>query len=137
MSEVRRLIDTSTLSDVLRQRSPEIQKRARDYLIAHNCFTFSLFTRFEILRGLHAKGAKSQLKQFGEFCARSEIIPINDEIIVKAAEIYGLLRTQGRLIDDIDILIAATALVHQFGLITENTDHFNRVPGLQIESWRP
>ena len=105
MSEPVKLIDTSTLSEVMRQRNEEVQKKARSYLKEHERFTFSILTRYEILRGLHAKGATGQLKRFETFCSRSDVLPLEDTIVVKASETYGLLRNRGLLIDDIDILI--------------------------------
>lgn len=44
----------------------------------------------------------------------------------------GLL---GKLIGDRDMMIAATALVHDATLITRNVKEFMRVGGLRIESW--
>lgn len=46
------------------------------------------------------------------------------------------LRTQGLLIEDADLLIAATALAYQLTLVTNNTSHFSRIPNLVIENWR-
>lgn len=34
-----------------------------------------------------------------------------------------------------DTLIAATALEEDLILVTGNTDHFSRIPGLKIENW--
>ena len=56
--------------------------------------------------------------------------------VVRAAEIYVDLKQKGRLISDADILIAATALTHDLILVTNNTAHFQRVPGLQVQSWK-
>jgi tRNA(fMet)-specific endonuclease VapC len=63
-------------------------------------------------------------------------LPITDEIIIQAADLYALLHQEGQLISDADILIAATALRHNLVMVTENVDHFRRIPGLRIESWR-
>ena len=48
----------------------------------------------------------------------SLVLPLNDEIVVQASEIYGVLKKQGAIIGDADILIAATALVHDLALVT-------------------
>ena len=48
-------------------------------------------------------------------CAASEILPLTDEVIVKAADIYADLKRLGTLVGDGDILIGATALVHGLG----------------------
>ena len=40
-----------------------------------------------------------------------------------------------RLISTLDTLIAAHALSLRLRLVTNNTQHFRRVPGLAIENW--
>jgi tRNA(fMet)-specific endonuclease VapC len=130
------LVDTDTLSEVIKGHDLHVQRCAEEYLASYKRFTFSIITRYEILRGLKAKGATRQLVAFEERCRRSTVLPLTDEIVVRAAEIYGDLHRAGQLISDADILIAATALVHNLVLVTENPDHFQRIPGLRIESWR-
>lgn len=131
-----RLLDTVTLSEVIKGRDLEVLRRAREYLSVHGRFQFSIITRYEILRGLKAKDAFRQVERFEEQCRASLVFPLSDEIVVRAAEIYGSLRKRGALIEDADILIAATALVHGLELVTENLSHFSRIPDLVIEGWR-
>jgi tRNA(fMet)-specific endonuclease VapC len=130
------LLDTDSLSEVMKARDAEVARHAREYLAAHGQFSFSIITRYEILRGLKAKGATQQELAFEERCLRSAVLPLTDAIVVRAASLYADLHRQGRLISDADILIAATALVFGVTLVTENPDHFERVAGLGIESWR-
>jgi tRNA(fMet)-specific endonuclease VapC len=130
------LLDTDTLSEVMKGRDPQVQQHAQRYLARHSRFTLSVITRYEILRGLKAKGATRQIAAFEERCRQSIVLPLTDEVIVQAADIYADLYRQGQLISDADILVAATALVHGLVLITGNTAHFVRVSGLRIESWR-
>jgi predicted nucleic acid-binding protein len=53
-----------------------------------------------------------------------------------AARIYGQVRAyleaKGRALADADLQIAATALLHDLELVTGNTKHFTRVPGLRV-----
>jgi len=130
------LLDTDTLSEVMKGRDAHIREKARQYLATCGHFTFSIITRYEILRGLKAKAATRQVAAFEARCQQSSVLPLTDEIIVRAADIYADLRQQGQLISDADILVAATALVHHLSLVTENVSHFNRISGLIIESWR-
>jgi tRNA(fMet)-specific endonuclease VapC len=130
------LVDTDTLSEILRGRDPLILQRARDYLAQHGRLAFSLMTRYEILRGLQAKGATAKLADFERFCSVSEVLPLTDAIIVRAAELYADLKRRGQLISDADLLIAATALVHGRVLVTNNLAHFQRIPNLPAISWR-
>ena len=62
-------------------------------------------------------------------------MPLTDEIVVKAADIYAALYQRGALISDADILIAATAIVHGLEVVTNNEDHFRRIEELQVENW--
>lgn len=130
------LLDTDTLSEVMKGRDLSVQQWARQYLQAHRRFRFSILTRYEILRGLKAKQAIAQIARFEQRCRTSHVLPLTDEIIVRAADLYAHLHKQGQLISDADILIAATALVHGLVLITENAAHLSRVPDLTVESWR-
>lgn len=130
------LLDTDTLSEVMKGRDAHVRERARQYLATYGRFSFSIITRYEILRGLKVKSATRQLAAFEERCRQSDVLPLADDIIVRAAGIYADLHRQGHLISDADILVAATALVHGLILVTENISHLSRVPDLTIESWR-
>jgi tRNA(fMet)-specific endonuclease VapC len=130
------LLDTSTLSDVMRAQDTAVGRAARAYLAAHGGFTFSILTRYEILRGLLARGAVRQTQLFDAQCRQSHILPLTDAIIARAAAVYAELYRHGQLISDADILIAATALTHGLPLVTENPSHFRRIPDLPVESWR-
>ncbi len=101
----------------------------------HGQFTLSIITRFEILRGLKAKDATRQVLHFDRFCALNLILPLTDEIVVKTADIHAALYQHGALISDADILIAASAIVHGLGVVTNNEDHFRRIDELQVQNW--
>ena len=131
---VKLLLDTDMLSAIMRN-NPAAVSKARAYLAEHDRFSFSIITRYEILRGLKAKQAARQAEAFERFCASSEVLYLTDAGIVKAAEVYADLRNRGALIGDADILTAATALVSGAGVVTNNEDHFNRIDGLHVENW--
>ena len=45
------------------------------------------------------------------------------------------LLDQGIQVPSTDMFIASTALHYNFTVVTHNTKHFQRVPGLRIEDW--
>lgn len=49
--------------------------------------------------------------------------------------IKATLERRGRRIEDFDVAIAAHALATGAVLVTANTDHMSRAPGLQVEDW--
>jgi tRNA(fMet)-specific endonuclease VapC len=53
-----------------------------------------------------------------------------------SAELYSSLRQTGQIIDDIDLLIAGIAIENDMTLVTNNENHFGRIPGLRIENWK-
>jgi len=110
-------------------------ERARSYLEVHRQFTFSVITRYEVLRGLLAKGAAKQIDAFDQLCAASRVLPLTDPMIVQAATVYADLHRRGELISDADILIAATAMIHGLAVVTNNVAHFRRVRDLQVVNW--
>jgi tRNA(fMet)-specific endonuclease VapC len=130
------LLDTDVLSEVLKQHDDNVLQAARAYLDEWRRFTISVLTRYEILRGLRAKGAVRQELAFDALCLLSRVLPLTEPIAVRAAAIYADLQLRGELISDADILIAATALEHGLAIATGNTAHFERVTGLQVVNWR-
>ena len=128
------LLDTDTLSAIMRQ-NPIALTHAQTYLAVHQQFIVSLVTRYEVLRGLKVKNAAVQQLAFDQFCVANIVLPLTDNIIQRAAGIYAELYRHGTIIGDADILIAATALEHGLQLVTNNTNHFNRVATLQLQNW--
>jgi tRNA(fMet)-specific endonuclease VapC len=129
------LLDSDTLS-LYFKKFPKVVSVAQAYLSQYQVFTFSIITRFEILRGLKARNANSQIKAFNLVCLQNEVLGLNDQIVVRAAEIYANLHQTGLLIGDADILIAATALENNLPLVTNNERHFNRIANLQVLNWK-
>jgi predicted nucleic acid-binding protein len=47
----------------------------------------------------------------------------------------GDLRRPGITVDNMELLIATTALVYDLTLVTHNTRNFQNIPGLRLEDW--
>ena len=60
------LLNTDTLSEIIKRRNTAVVRKADEYVARHGPFSFSLMTRFEILRGLKAKHATAQLSSAGD-----------------------------------------------------------------------
>lgn len=129
------LLDTDTVSEILKQRSPTVAMRAADYLDEHGRFSFSEFTWFEVLRGLLEKKAVAQVNRFENFSDHSEIKLIDGAVLRQAANLWATARVFGNPHGDADLIIAATAQVHALTLITDNMKHFAWITGLELENW--
>jgi len=128
------LLDTTIVLAIL-HREPNVLRHSSIYILEHVRFSFSVITQFEALRGFYLRNSTRQHALFLQLCADSQIIQLNEQIIDRAALIYANLYKLGQLIDDADILIAATALVNGWRLITSNERHLRRIPGLIVENW--
>ena len=90
---------------------------------------------YEAKRGLVDYHAPVKLAAFEQLCNMLGVDEMDVETLNKAAGIYAALKKVGQLIEDSDILIAATCLVNDYALITDNTRHFERIDGLQVVNW--
>ncbi|MCB8954309.1 MAG: PIN domain-containing protein [Ardenticatenales bacterium] len=63
------------------------------------------------------------------------IYPFTQSVADVAAEIYAETRKGRQPVDDIDLLIAATAIANGLTLVTNNRKHFDRIAALEVENW--
>lgn len=132
------LLDTDILSFFFRNRKAHEQQATQqinDYLKANRTFSISIITYYELLNGLYFADTEERTNEIDEFLRTQTILPISKEIAKKAAQIYATLKKEGNSIAHNDILIAATAIVEGYILITNNEKHFGRIDELQHENW--
>lgn len=135
----RCLFDTSALSDAIvapTKRYEAVARRAKQYLRARQRFTFSEISYFEIARGLRKKGSEQQLRVFEIACASSELLPVNFAVLDRAATLWADGARQGILVEDNDVIIAATAILEGLPIVTSNLRHFEWIPEIRVENWR-
>jgi tRNA(fMet)-specific endonuclease VapC len=128
------LVDTDILSEFLRGTDIVVEN-AKTYLESYDSINFSIITYYEILNGLLYKDARKQLNRFSDFAELNKILPLTLSATRQAAEIYANLRRKGQPIGHTDCLIAGIALTNNLQLVTNNTDHFKRMKGLEIVNW--
>lgn len=128
------LLDTNVLSLFFRGH-PNVVACFKRYLEEHDTIQFSIITYYEIISGLKHRDADKQLDSFLEFATQNTVIPLTKEIADTAGQLYADLRKQGQPIDDIDLLIAATALTNELTIVTHNRKHFDRIATLEVHDW--
>ena len=129
------LLDTDILSELFKGNHA-VKSKVSEYIGEHRRLTISHIAKYEILKGLKAKKAQKQIEAFFMFCKVNVVLPITDDVIIKAADIYAALREQGAIISDADILVASIAIVNNLILVTNNTNHFSRIHGLPLDNWK-
>jgi tRNA(fMet)-specific endonuclease VapC len=133
---VKRILDTNVCIDVLRGRKKVIQRltacRPEDCCI-------SVITEFELFQGADRAPEdrrKEEHAKVTRFISSLQILPFDSSCAQLAARINATLLNQGTPISLTDVLIAATASVHQHTLVTNNTKDFRRIKGITLEDWR-
>jgi predicted nucleic acid-binding protein len=82
-----------------------------------------------------AAHATRQIRFFEELLKRCPVGSINQAVFEAAVYIWPPLKTRGRTIGEIDILIAAYCKTYDLTLVTNNTGHFKHVSGLALADW--
>jgi tRNA(fMet)-specific endonuclease VapC len=127
------LIDTDIIIYSLKGNSA-VQKRMLDNQNAPKFI--SVITFGELIYG--ARKSKHPAKNIATAYRIAELFPIidiNKGIIELFGETRATLEASGNRIDDMDLLIASTALYMNFSLVTNNTGHFARIDDLVVENW--
>lgn len=92
--------------------------------------------RFEARRSLLRPEYSRRLARLDGLLAGHGTLELDQQAADVAASLHDQLRSAGVLIDDADLLIAATAVRHGATLVTRNTTHFQRIPGLPLVDWQ-
>ena len=128
MESSRMVIDTSIFIDYLRARD---KKNTDLYKIPNNKRIYiSSVTLYELLVGATNEQKREDVRLLTEDII---VLPFDEEVCIRASDIYHDLRKTNKMIEFRDIFIAATFLVHNLSIMTTNKIHFQRIKGLKIE----
>lgn len=128
------LIDTDILSYYMRG-VPEVVSEGRKYLKQFGSFAFSTLTVFEILKGLRKKKLLEKELLFQAHVAKHDVLALDYSIMDTAASLLVDLEEKGTPIAHGDLFIASTALTYGLILVTNNTAHYSKIKGLELENW--
>lgn len=88
----------------------------------------------ELYVGAYKRNDIKGMGQANYIAQTFEIVRISSHLEDYAKLRAGLER-KGCKLDSMDMFIAASALAEDLTLVTHNTKHFSRVPGLKLEDW--
>lgn len=127
---MRSLVDTDIVIDALTRA-----RNAADLLdrLSDDGLAISIVSVGELYDGTHRSAdSTAAAADIHDFLAGYTVLNLSDPIVWEFGRLRALLRHQGRLIPDLDLLIAATALVHDLTLVTRNRRRFARIPALRL-----
>ncbi len=127
------LLDTDTCVYWLRGR-----ESVRQHMLNTDptVITISIITLAELRYGAACSAQPDANNQaIDTFTGAIAVIGIDALVAQRFADIKADLRRRGALLEDSDLFIAATALTLGVTLVTNNQEHFRRVPQLKLENW--
>lgn len=127
-------LDTNILIAV-QKREPLADSSYRAALAAGEVLAVPSVVRFEARRSLLDPLYSRRLTALDNLLSFLPSLDFDEQTADIAADIHHQLRAAGQLIDEADLMIAATALRHNAILVTRNTSHFQRVPNLNLLDW--
>jgi tRNA(fMet)-specific endonuclease VapC len=125
------LLDSDVTADYLKGLPQPVQHIST---LVQSGIALSIITYGEIYDGIAGSdNPKAAERVFRQFLRVAVVLPLNRSVMRRFATERRILRLQGQKLDDMDMLIAATAMEHNLTLITRNVRHFGRIQGLM---WR-
>lgn len=124
------LLDTCTCIALIKEK-PSVVEHIRQVRV-DEC-KISDITLAELYFGAYKSGRKEHFEDVVVISNLFEQYDVN--CMKKYGELRWQLESKGIKIGDMDMFIAATALEEDLILVTGNTKHFLRVPGLNVENW--
>ena len=128
------MLDTNTCIYVLKNRPEKVKKKFK--AIKNICI--SSVTYGELCFGIENGEAhlrEQRWEQLDGFIQRILIDSWDEEAARFYGSIRALLKKEGNLIGNNDLLIASHARSLNSVLVTNNTKEFSRIPDLTIEDW--
>ena len=125
-------LDTNIISYILNGNT-NVKNRIEELILQDNNISVPIFAYYEIKRGLHSVGATAKFERFDNFVKVCNLVNVDISTFDLASQIYAQLKQTGNLIEDADLLVGVSALEHNAILITNNANHLQRIPNLQIE----
>lgn len=125
--------DTDTCIYWLKGRE-EIRHKVRG--IGEDNIGMTIVTLAELKYGAYSsQKAQQNLKTIANLLRKVKVLNLDQEGADRFGSIKANLRKKGKLIEDLDILIASITVVNGGILVTSNTEHFKRIKGLRLENW--
>ncbi|HLE30000.1 MAG TPA: type II toxin-antitoxin system VapC family toxin [Anaerolineales bacterium] len=127
------LLDTDTCVFWLRGQAPI---RERVQAVGVEAIRVSVVTLAELRYGAEwSERVAVNHQAIDDFMSGIVLVGFSPEAARVFGQVKAQLRRQGAMLEDSDLMIAATALAHDYTLVTNNVTHFNRIANVKLENW--
>jgi len=128
----RYMLDADTVSYALRGHG-QVGIRLLEHQPSEVCI--SAITLAELNFGAQAKRSQKIRRAILRFTHDIAVVPFDEASAERFGVVATALAARGQPIGLYDTLVAAQALSLGLTVVTNNTRHFSRVPGLAVENW--
>ena len=127
------MFDTNTISYLIRGSSLALKTRFESE--APENLAVSVVVYAEILYGIKKISGDKIASKIKTFLANMRFVDFNVDAAVMYAKIRTELEKSGTPSDNMDILIAASAMAEGAVLVSHDIRHFSKIKGLILEDW--
>ena len=128
------MLDTCICVDYLRAKNENLLRKVRSF--NPRKIKISTIVLAELLHGAyHSKRIEENMRTTIELISNFDVVPFGEAEADAYGRILDSLERKGQVIGSNDIMIAATALVRNAVLVTNNTREFSRIDGLKLDDW--
>jgi tRNA(fMet)-specific endonuclease VapC len=125
------LLDTDTCSSLL--KTTALAHRFHQHLGRLHVSTITLAELFTWAS--RRKASPKRMQGVRDLLRDVEVLDVTTDVSQRFGEIHAGLLDIGKPAPEMDLLIAATALVHDLTLVTHNTKDYANIPGLRLDDW--
>jgi len=127
------MFDTDIISYLI--RGPSLALKSRFESENPSNFAISTIVYAEILYGLKRKNSAKITAKVQAFLENICLVDFDAEAAAMYAAVRLELEKSGTPIDNMDLLIAASAMAEKAVLVSHNARHFSKIKGLSVEDW--
>ncbi|MDV3278465.1 MAG: type II toxin-antitoxin system VapC family toxin [Nitrososphaerales archaeon] len=123
------VLDTTVMIRHLRGKEPrlmsELESRAEP--------ATTIINVFELYHGAHkSREVRRNLSAVKGFLSTLEVLTMDDASAERSGEVLAKLEREGRAIDPRDLFIGCVAIENGYAIVTDNREHFERIPELLV-----
>ncbi len=128
-------VDTSFLIALLR-RDANAEAKLELLIQDGEVITTTPICACELFAGAYRSRKRDpELRRVKEFLSRMELLVFSTQACERFGRLRDELESKGTSVGDFDIMIAAIALAHSQAVLTRDVEHFEKIPGLTVETW--
>ena len=127
------LLDTDIAIYTIKNRPSQVRER---FKVHDGRMAISSITLMELIYGAEASAAvERNLQVIAGFAARLEVLAYDQPAATHTGQLRAELKKIGRPLGPYDEMIAGHARSRGLIVVSNNTRHFSKVPGIRLENW--